>query len=104
MKQSKEECFRQHCLVYTSILMLYRLNSGVGFNVIDVYVEVVSDADDLILLAPTRYSSEKMICVFIYLFIYFNIFIQDNKFSKAVFQLGPVWFYTIYTIQIIWQM
>ncbi len=22
--------------------------------------------------------------------IYFNIFIQDNKFSKAVFQLGPV--------------
>ncbi len=25
----------------------------------------------------------------IYLFIYFNIFIQDNKFSMAVFQLGP---------------
>ncbi len=26
-----------------------------------------------------------------YLFIiYFNIFIQDRKFSKAVFQLGPV--------------
>ncbi len=26
----------------------------------------------------------------VYLFIYFNIFIQDNKFSKAAFQLGPV--------------
>ncbi len=42
--------------------------------------------------------------LFIYLFIYFNIFVQYNKFSKAVFQLGPVWLYTIYTIQIIWQM
>ncbi len=38
---------------------------------------------------------------FIYLFIYFNIFIQDNKFSKAVFQLGPAWLYVIYTAQII---
>ncbi len=31
----------------------------------------------------------------IYLLIYFNIFIQDNKFSKAVFQLGPVWLYVL---------
>ncbi len=27
---------------------------------------------------------------FILFFIYFNIFIQDNKFSNAVFKLGPV--------------
>ncbi len=39
--------------------------------------------------------------VFGRLFIYFNIFIQDEKFSKAVFQLGPVWWlYTIHSIQL----
>ncbi len=35
-------------------------------------------------------ANNKLTLQQINLFIYFNIFIQDNKFSKAVFQLGPV--------------
>ncbi len=61
-------------LTYVSVL-----RCSVGLN---YYGFLVNEGMGIILVIET----------FIYLFIYFNIFIQDNKFSKAVFQLGHVTF------------